>query len=101
MAANKENNSVDDASGSEEPGVAELLRSLMAKMDAQAEKMDTQAQAEKMDAQVWEFREAVQKGLGVVRNEARQSRRNSVAVSRLSYCMRCVTSAQRRRRWRK
>ena len=54
MAANKENNNSVGASGSEEPGVAELLRSLMAKMDAQA-------QAEKMDAQAWEFREVVQK----------------------------------------
>ena len=65
IAANKESNNIVGASGSEEPGVAELLRSLMAKMDAQA-------QAEKMDAQAWEFREAVQKGLGVVSNEARQ-----------------------------
>ena len=66
MAANKENNNgVDDASRSEEPGVVELLRALMAKMDVQA-------QAERMDAQAWEFREAVQRGLGIVRNEARQ-----------------------------
>ena len=47
--------------------MAELLRSLMAKMDVQAQ---AQAQAEKMDAQAWEFREAMQKGLEVVRNEA-------------------------------
>ena len=68
MAANKENNNgVDGASGSEEPGVPELLRALMAKMDVQA-----QAQAERMNAQAWEFREAVQSSLEVVRNEARQ-----------------------------
>ena len=68
MAANKENNNDDDgASGSEEPGVAKLLRALMAKMDVQA-----QAQTERMNTQAWEFREAVQSGLEVVRNEARQ-----------------------------
>lgn len=64
--ANKDNSAVGGSS-SEAPGVTELLQTLMAKMDIQA-----QAQTQKMDTQAQEMRVVVERGLESVRTETRQ-----------------------------